>query len=206
MANSFIFAAVFEKSDYYNYMKTTSSLRKALPVVAILALSLGTSSCDNASSWAQWILPILSEILGTGNYENTLYYEGKAHMEAYAYNGTNNTFDRDSRQEGTTDCVVTFSYNDSICQVKVDHISVGGDQVKSLDFATYFDPLTFTISPNKDYLTGGTCTFNGKAGTALDAACFQGRVFNGKMQLSTIYFTIGGRLFTGTFEGAEVKQ
>ncbi len=177
---------------------------KAIGIVAILFAASGLVSCDG-STWAQILLPVISELLNPGDYNSTLQFSGTARMEMYNYNSEKNTFDKDSRKTADVSTIITVAYNDSICQVKATDLSVGGQQVKQLDFATYFDPTTQTIGPEEEYLTGGICTFNGTANTALDAACFSGKITNQTLNLTTIYFTIGNKLFKGTFQGTQVQ-
>ncbi len=186
-----------------NEMKTFLR-RKAIYVVAILFTVGGLTSCDG-SAWAQILLPVISELLNPGGYNNTMQFSGTARMEMYNYNSEKNTFDKDSRKTADVPTVITVAYNDSISQIKATDLSVGGQQVKQLDFATYFDPTTLTIGPEEEYLTGGICTFNGAANTALDAACFSGKITNQTLGLTTIYFTIGNKLFKGTFQGTQMQ-
>ena len=136
----------------------------------------------------------------------TMQFSGTANMEMYNYNTSNNTYDKDSRQTAKVSAVASISYNDTICQIKMTDLSVGTQKVSNVDFVTYFESATNTISPNEDYLTGGICTFNGTANTALDAACFTGKITNQTLNLTTIYFTIGNKLFKGTFQGTQMQQ
>lgn len=165
----------------------------------------GLASCDS-TAWMQFLLPVLQEILKPGSYDNTMQFSGTAKMELYDYNSQNNTFDKDSRRTASVQTTVSVSYNDSICQIKADNLSVGSQQVTQLDFVTYFNPSTMTISADEDYLTGGVCMLNGTANTALDAACFSGKVVNQTLELKTIYFTIGSKLFKGTFQGTQLTE
>lgn len=177
--------------------------RKAAVLAAIISMSTALVSCDGAA-WAEILLPVLSELLNPGGYKTTMQFSGTANMELYNYNSANNTYDKDSRQTAKVSTVASISYNDSICQIKMTDLTVGAQKVSNLDFVTYFDPATMTISPNGDYLTGGLCTFNGKVNTSLDAACFTGKITNQTLNLSTIYFTIGNKLFKGTFQGNQM--
>ena len=178
--------------------------RKVLVLTAICVTSFGMVSCDGAA-WAEILLPIISEILSPGEYNNTYQFSGSAKMEMYNYNASENTFDKDSKQTATVSAIATIAYNDSICQIKMTDLSVGNQKVTNVDFVTYFNPTNMTISPNEDYLTGGVCTFNGTANTALDAACFSGKITNQTLELKTIYFTIGNKLFKGTFQGTQIQ-
>ena len=180
--------------------------RTSVILAAIVSLSAALVSCDGAA-WAEILLPVISELLKpTNGYQNTIQFSGTANLEMYNYNTSNNTYDKDSRQTAKVSTVASISYNDSICQIQMTDLSVGTQKVSNVDFVTYFESTTNTISPNEDYLTGGICTFNGTANTALDAACFTGKITNQNLNLTTIYFTIGNKLFKGTFQGTQMQQ
>ena len=176
--------------------------RTSVILAAIVSLSAALVSCDGAA-WVEALLPVISALLKpTGN---AIQFSGTANMEMYNYNTSNNTYDKDSRQTEKVSTVASISYNDSICQIQMTDLSVGTQKVSNVDFVTYFESTTNTISPNEDYLTGGICTFNGTANTALDAACFSGKITNQNLNLTTIYFTIGNKLFKGTFQGTQMQ-
>lgn len=178
---------------------------KSVILAVVVSISTTLASCDG-SAWAEILLPVISELLKPGGYETTMQFSGTANMEMYNYNTGNNTYDKDSRQTAKVSAVASISYNDTICQIKMTDLSVGTQKVSNVDFVTYFESATNTISPNEDYLTGGICTFNGTANTALDAACFTGKITNQALNLTTIYFTIGNKLFKGTFQGTQMQQ
>ncbi len=177
--------------------------------MAIVATGAVTTSCDEDSPWLGAITDVLVGILGGINGDAELVYTGTATISMYNYSSTNNTYNQDSRQTVAPMVEISVVTEDGtngehgFVQFTIKTpIVVNGTSVKDVVFTTYYDDKTGKIDPDgQTYLTGGTCTYNGTAETAINAACFEGAKTDSQLLLSNIYFQVGDKLFMGSFKG-----
>ncbi len=177
--------------------------------LAIVASSTVTTSCDEDSPWFSVIADVLNQVLGITNADGSYTYKGTATISMYSYNSANNTYNQDSRQTVTPTVEISVVTEDGTngeygyvqFTIKTP-IVVNGTSVKDVVFTTYYDHTIGKIDPDgQTYLTGGTCTYNGTAETAINAACFEGALTESQLLLSNIYFQVGDKLFMGRFNG-----
>ncbi len=182
--------------------------------VCLCVLGMGgmMTGCDENSPWLSIFTEVLQGMLGVTDADATAVYEGNVAFTMYNYNAANNTYNKESAQtakstlqvkvlteegKNSENGYVQFTFNTPVV--------VGGITLKDLTFTTYYKDGV--ISPEKDtYLTGGTCTYNGVAGTDISAACFEGALSTSQLRLTRIYIQVADKLFMGTFDGAAVTD
>ncbi len=177
--------------------------------LAIVASGAVTTSCDEDSPWLSAITEVLAGILGDFTGEAEQVYTGTATINMYSYSIADNTYNMDSRQSVSPTVEISVLTEDGtngehgFIQFTIKTpIVVNGTSVKDVVFTTYYDDKTGKIDPDgQTYLTGGTCTYNGTAETAINAACFEGAKSDTQILLSNIYFQVGDKLFMGSFRG-----
>ena len=180
-------------------------MRKTLKTIALCLAIMGSgivvTSCDEENSWFSSIINVLQNVLGITGTGSTYTYAGTLSISMYDYNATNNTYDQDSRVAKTfqTGAVVDVYESDGAVIVKLGDMNFNGTTVADFQFTTYWEEGK--IDPEgPNYLTGGTCTYNGTQDTECAATAIQG-TYGDQLSLTTIYFQVGDKLFMGTFSG-----
>ncbi len=185
--------------------------------MAIAGSGVAAIACSGSSSlltglkenWPTILVEVMQTVLQVKSPSSTYSYSGTAAIEMYAFNSSNNTYNTDSKQTASPKLNIevvtengTNGQHGYIQFTIKSPITVGGVTVNDLVFTTYYDQNSGKIDPDgKSYLTGGTCTYNGKANTAINAACFEGSVNASQLQLTNIYLQVGDKVFMGKFTG-----
>lgn len=177
-------------------------------ILSIALLGTGTlaTSCDSDSPWFSILTNVLEGMLNQSG-GTTQAYSGTGTLAMYDYNTGNNTYNPNSKVESQLDLkpTLTVSVSDSVVTVTLGALTLGGTTVTDFTFNTYcWDNQIDPKGPT--YLTGATCTYNGKANTAVNAACIQGAYTAEKLNLTNIYFQVEGKVFMGSFSGAAVTN
>ena len=175
--------------------------------LAILASGTVMTSCTGEDSWFRSILNIIENVLGVTGTGSTYNYQGTAIISMYDYNENNNTYNQDSQVKKTMSMVATVDVyeSDGAVIVRLGDMNFNGTTVNDFSFTTYWQEGQ--IDPEgPSYLTGGTCTYNGKKETEIAATAIKGNYGSSNLKLETIYFQVGNKLFMGSFEGVIVAE
>lgn len=183
-------------------------------LIALILLGSGTvvTSCSEDSPWLSGLVDVISNILGITNADNSYQFQGTGNLTMYSYNVSNNTYNPETGRSVNptltinvqTEAAASSSENGYIQFTIPTPFSVNGTNIRDLVFTTYLKDGK--IDPDGGtYLTGGTCTYNGTASTAINAACFEGTITDSQLKLTRIYFQVGDKLFMGTFNGNYVN-
>ncbi|MBQ3992945.1 MAG: hypothetical protein II645_07310 [Bacteroidaceae bacterium] len=180
--------------------------KKSIVLLCLLGTGVGMTSCDEET--ISQIIQLLGVVLN-GN-DQTYIYSGTANISMYNYNSDNNTYDQESKVEKNFQMSpsITIFTADSVVTVALGEMSFGNTTIKDFTFNTYY--ANGKIDPDgPNYLTGGTCTFNGTQNTAINSAAIQGTITSGessKLNLTKIEFQVGDKYFIGTFSGTNATQ
>lgn len=174
--------------------------------IALLGTGTMVASCDSDSPWFSVITTVLEGMLGQSG-GTTQTYSGTGTLAMYDYNTSNNTYNSSSKVERTLSMqpTITVSTSDSVVTVTLSTIALDGTTVADFTFNTYcWDNRIDPKGPT--YLTGATCTYNGTANTEVSAASIQGTYTAERLNLTNIYFQVGGKVFMGSFTGSIVTD
>ncbi len=187
--------------------------------LAIVSSGAVVTGCDEDSpllkgNWGEILGEVLKIVLEITNPASNDTFAGTATLSMYAYNSADNTYNMDSEQKVTPIVEISVLTEDGqedengklqygYIQFTIPTaITVGDVTVSDLVFTTYYDDQSGKISPDADtYLTGGTCTYNGKTKATINAACFEGTLSETTLNLTNIYFQVGDKVFMGSFSG-----
>lgn len=192
-------------------MKKT--FQKTLVALALLGSGSLVTSCSEDSPWLSGLVNVISNVLGITNADNTYQFQGTGNLTMYAYNISNNTYNPETARSVNptltinvqTEAAASANENGYIQFTISTPFGVDGTNIQNLVFTTYLKDGK--IDPDGGtYLTGGTCTYNGTANTAINAACFEGTITDSQLKLTNIYFQVGDKLFKGTFTGSIVNK
>lgn len=189
----------FEKKD----MMMKRSFRQSMVALFLCASGIVFTSC-NSDVITQILTTFLSVMLDGNN--TTYTYSGTANLEMYDYDAKTNTYEPSTKVEKkmAMNVTVTLLSKESVVTVALGDIVMNQTTIRNYTFNTHY--INGKIDPEgPSLLTGGVCTFNGKANTEVAASAIQGTLTSGessRMDLTHIYIQVGDKLLRGTFTGS----
>ncbi len=192
---------------YFSYeKKDLQSAFRTLPA----GLRASLTSCD--SETITNILTNLLYVVLSGNGD-TYTYSGTADFVMYDLN-SEHAYLPDTKQtaKANINVEVTPDAKGGTVTIALGDLTIGSTKIQHYSFTTYYkegviDPTDMSpedlAEDGRHYLTGGSCTLNGKPVEA-NSSSIQGTITGGqnsRLDLTYIYFEVGGKMCKGTFSG-----